>query len=179
MAGFLLSCLYLCYAVFNKVAVNHQVEKTLQEQQIPYTAFITKPTAFNTWLWYIIAQAEGGYYIGYRSVFDDKDYSTPFVYYPKNEALLPSGDSSEVVRQLKTFADGHYTVESHGDSLFFNVPRFGRIAGWDKTDTDFMFHYYLNKGFDNTLVMQRGRMREWNMKTMIRLVRRIRGVHME
>jgi inner membrane protein len=179
MAGSLLSAFYLVLAVSNKAAVDQQVEQTLQEQQIPYTAFVTKPTAFNTWLWYVMVPAEEGYYIGYRSVFDDKDYPTPFEYYPKKEYLLPSGDASGDIDRLKTFADGHYTVEQHGDSLFFNVLRFGRIAGWDQEDTDFTFHYYLNEGFDNALVMQRGRVREWNFGTMIRMMRRIKGVQGE
>src|SRR5690554_116542 len=177
-AGILLPCFYLAYAFFNKASVNLQVEKTLREQQIPYTGFITKPTAFNTWLWYIMVPTEDGYYIGYRSVFDDKNYPTPFKYFPKNENLLPSPSSVEMSR-LKTFAEDHYTVEQHGDSLFFNIPRFGRIAGWDQADTDFTFHYYLNEGYDNTMVMQRGRVREWNRDTMIRMIRRIKGEHME
>lgn len=178
IAGLILPCFYLIYAIFNKVAINDQVEKTLQEQQIPYSTFTTKPTVFNTWLWYIFSSAEDGYYIGYRSVFDDTDYPTPFVYYPKNEDLLLSPNSLELSR-LKSFADGHYTVEQHGDSLLFNVLRFGRIAGWDRTDTNFTFHYYLNEGSDNTLVMQRGRMQEWNADTMIRMMRRIKGETMD
>src|SRR5690554_1385619 len=83
--GFTLSFCYLIYAMFNKVSVNQQVESDLREQQIPFTAFITKPTAFNTWLWYILVPAKNGYYIGYRSVFDDKDYTSPMAFYPKNE----------------------------------------------------------------------------------------------
>lgn len=178
LAGILLSCFYLIYAIFNKASINRQVEKTLREQQLPSVSFITKPTAFNTWLWYIIVPVAEGYYIGYRSVFDEKDDPTPFHYYPKNEHLLPLPHSLEVTR-LKSFADGHYTVEQHDDSLYFNVLRFGRIAGWDQEDTDFTFHYYLNEGFDNTTVMQRGRLREWNLGTMIRMVRRIKGVEVE
>lgn len=179
VVGLLLPCLYLIYAVSNKLAVNRQIERTLEVQQIPYTTFITKPTAFNTWLWYVIVPAEDGYHIGYRSVFDDKNHLTSFEYFPQNEHLLPSEDASEEVMHLKIFADGHYTLEEHGDSLLFNVLRFGRIAGWDQGDSHFTFHYYLNEGFDNTLVMQRGRLREWNLSTMIRLVRRIKGVEVE
>lgn len=178
-AGCLLSAFYLIYAVYNKAAVNEQVEQSLQEQEIPYTSFITKPTAFNTWLWYVLVPTEEGYYIGYRSVFDPEEYLTPFEYYPQNEHLLPFQETSVEIARLKIFADGHYTVEQHGDSLLFNVLRFGRIAGWEQRDTDFTFHYYLNEGFDNTLVMQRGRLREWNFDTMIRLILRIKGVEVE
>lgn len=179
LAGILLPVGYLIYAVSNKLSVNRQVERVLKEQQIPHHDFITKPTAFNTWLWYVLVPAEEGYYIGYRSVFDAEEDITPFEYYPQNRYLLASRETSADIDRLKIFADGHYTVEQHGDSLLFNVVRFGRIAGWDQEDTDFTFHYYLNEGFDNTTVMQRGRLREWNLGTMIRLIRRIKGVEVE
>ena len=179
MIGTFLPVCYLFYAVTNKVSVTRQVERALKEQQIPHANFITKPTAFNTWLWYVLVPAEEGYYIGYRSIFDAEEYLTPFVYYPQNGNLLASQETSADIDRLKVFADGHYTVEQHGDSLLFNVVRFGRIAGWDQGDTDFTFHYYLNEGFDNTTVMQRGRLREWNFDTMIRMIRRIQGVEVK
>lgn len=177
--GLLLPCFYLVYAVSNKFAVNRQVERTLEAQQIPHTTFITKPTAFNTWLWYILVPTPDGYYIGYRSVFDDEHYPTHFDFFPRNEHLLPSADALEEVRHLKIFADGHYTLERQGDSLLFNVLRFGRIAGWDQRPSHFTFHYYLNEGADNTMVMQRGRLREWNPGTMSRLISRIKGLELE
>ena len=139
--------------------------------------FFTKPTAFNTWLWYIVAPVDSGYYIGYRSVFDRASYVTPFVYYPQNQALLRTVDTSQQVplENLITFADRTYTVEARSDTLVFNVIRFGRIAGWRDRPTQFTFQYYLNPGFDNALVVQRGRLKEWRWQVFRDMYERIRG----
>src|SRR5690606_11289042 len=51
LAGILLPVFYLIYAISNKLSVSRQVQRVLKEQQIPDNNFITKPTAFNTWLW--------------------------------------------------------------------------------------------------------------------------------
>ena len=77
--------LYLAYGAANKTTVDHQVEKALAAQPIPATTFKTKPTAFNTWLWYVVAPVDSGYYIGYRSVFDSKDYARPWYITLKTE----------------------------------------------------------------------------------------------
>ena len=43
-----------------------------------------------------------------------------------------------------------------GDSVVFNDLRFGQIIVSDNPKVKFVFHYYLNKASDNTLVMQQG-----------------------
>lgn len=171
----LLSGLYLVYAVANKMRVNHQVEKSLQAQGLPHTFFISKPTAFNTWLWYIMVPAGKGFYIGYRSVFDSRHYVTPFEYFPQNKELLLLAENREAEKRLQTFSDGYFTVERRNDTVLVNVLRFGRIAGWEEKDKGFIVQFYLNPGFDNSTVMQRGRLREYNRETMRGLYRRIQG----
>ena len=174
-AAFILPCLYLGYAVFNKLSVSGHIERSLEAHGIVHDRFQTKPTAFNTWLWYVMVPADSGYYIGYRSVFDSKNYVTPLEYFPKNQHLIAAKDTSDVVQNLVSFSDDYYTIENRNDSLIFNVLRFGRIAGWDVYPSEFTFQYYLDEGFDNSLMVQRGRLREWNRETFKRMYHRIRG----
>ncbi len=176
IAGLILPCFYLIYSVSNKDFVDEEVSKSLTEQKINIAGFITTPTPFNTWLWYIMVPTDSGVYIGYRSVYDAKNYVTPFAFYPKNEQLLASRENSKDVIILKKFADSIYTIEKNNDSLIFNIPRFGRIAGWDKNPTMFNFQFYLNDGFDNTLVIQRGRAKELDRHIFTRMYYRIRGI---
>lgn len=176
IAGLILPCFYLIYSVSNKDSVDEQVSKSLAKQEIQNAGFITTPTPFNTWLWYIMVPTDSGVYIGYRSVYDAKNYVTPFTFYPKNEQLLLSGENSKDVTYLKKFADSIYTIENINDSLIFTVPRFGRIAGWDENPTTFNFQFYLNDGFDNTLVIQRGRAKELDRKIFTRMYYRIKGI---
>src|SRR5690606_36147351 len=151
------------------------IERSLEAHGIVNDRFQTKPTAFNTWLWYVMVPADSGYNIGYRSVFDSKNYVTPLEYFPKNQHLIAAKDTSDVVQNLVSFSDDYYTIENRNDSLIFNVLRFGRIAGWDVYPSEFTFQYYLDESFDNSLVVQRGRLREWNRETFKRMYHRIRG----
>ena len=176
VAGLILPCIYLIYSVSNKDAVDEQVSKSLAKQEIQNAGFITTPTPFNTWLWYIMVPTDSGVHIGYRSVYDAKNYVTPFTFYPKNEQLLFSRENSKDVIYLKKFADSIYTIEKNNDSLIFTVPRFGRIAGWDNKPGTFNFQYYLNDGFDNTLLIQRGRAKELDRNIFIRMYYRIKGI---
>lgn len=176
IAGLILPCFYLIYSVSNKDFVDENVSKSLVKQNIQNAGFITTPTPFNTWLWYIMVPTDTGVYIGYRSVYDTKNYVTPFTFYPKNEQLLSSRENSKDVINLKKFADSIYTVEKNNDSLIFTVPRFGRIAGWDNKPTTFNFQFYLNDGFNNNLVIQRGRVKELNKKIFARMYYRIKGI---
>lgn len=179
IAGLLLPCFYLIYAVSNKDSVDKQVSSSLAQQKIPNSGFITTPTPFNTWLWYIMVPADSGVFIGYRSVYDAKNYVTPFTFYPKNEQLLSGRENSKDVIYLKKFADSIYTIEKNHDSLIFTVPRFGRIAGWDKIPGSFNFQYFLNDGFDNTLLIQRGRAKEMEREIFNRMYYRIKGIGKE
>ncbi|MEO6681451.1 MAG: metal-dependent hydrolase [Ginsengibacter sp.] len=173
--GLILPCLYLIYAFSNKNSIHDHISKSLESQQIPVTNFVTTPTVFNTWLWYIMAPVDSGVYIGYRSIYDDENYVTPFEFFPKNEHLLSTIDSTEDIVFLKKLADGNYTFEQAHDSLIFNVPRFGRIAGWDSISTGFNFQFYLNEGYDNNLLIQKGRAKEINSKTFTKMINRIKG----
>ena len=168
--------LYLFCAIFNKIWVKKQVEKSLQAKRISFKSTIITPTSFNTLLWYIVAATDSGYMVGYRSVFDRNSFLTPFKYYPKNEQLLQGVDKTVNVKRLLTFADNYYTIQHLGDTLAFNVLRFGQVLGWqDDPKVHFAFEYFLNPSYDNTLVVQRGRFKGWNRKTLIKMYQRIKG----
>ena len=84
-------------------------------------------------------------------------------------------DNTKQVKELLQFADHYYTVENRNDSLIFNVLRFGQVFGWHNQEAKFIFRYYLNPGFNNKLVIQRGRFTGWNNKSLTALYYRIKG----
>jgi inner membrane protein len=79
------------------------------------------------------------------------------------------------VGYLLRFAEGYYTIERWGDTLVFNVPRFGEMRGWDDPGARFVFHYYLNDPGHNGMVVQRGRLAGWDRKAWRDFIRRIAG----
>ncbi len=172
--GLILSTLYLGYALTNKYFAEHEAKGILKKNNISYQRFFTTPTPLNTWLWFVVAEVDSGYHIGYRSVFDKTD-SMPLTYVPRNEHLLQGWQGDHALQQLKKFSQGYYTVEHYSDTLVFNDLRFGQITGWYNPNARFAFHYYLNSPEENLLVMQRGRFANWNEETVRALLTRIQG----
>lgn len=172
--GLGVSALYLGYCLVNKSITDTHVKKILQKQQIRYTQYMSTPAPLQNWLWYIAAGDEKGYYIGYHSVFDRKDEMT-FRYFPRNDSLLAPLKDNVELHQLTRFSQGFYTAEKRNDTLIFNDLRFGQVIGWHNPEERFAFHYYLGKGYDNRLVVQRGRFEKWDKTTILSLIKKIKG----
>jgi inner membrane protein len=170
----ILSCtFYLGYCLVNKAVIDRDVRNSLSEQNIKYDQYFTTPTALNSWLWFVVAGNDSGFYIGHRSVFDRHDVNLRFV--PRNEYLLDEAEDHESVQKLKRFSQGFYTAELWQDTLVFNDLRFGQIRGWDRPDGKFVFHYFLRDSTDNHLVVQRGRFAGWDRGVANSLLTRIKG----
>jgi len=188
--GLVLSSIYLCFCLVNKWRIDRVVEGQLRQQAIRYDRFFTTPTPLNSLLWYVVAaDSKGDEYTGYRSVFDAPGRPIVFRLRPRGGSLMRgAGDGmvqagSGVVEQgggrdvgyLLRFAEGYYTIERWGDTLVFNVPRFGEVRGWDDPGARFVFHYYLNDPGHNGMVVQRGRLAGWDRKAWGDFIRRIAG----
>jgi len=172
--GLGMSSLYLIYCLLNKYQINRDVKSILEKQQISYTRYFTTPAPLQNWLWYVVAGNDRGYYVGFRSLFDSKK-KIDFHYFPQNDSLLKPILSHEDLHKLIRFSQKFYTVERWGDTLVFNDLRFGQVIGWQDLRRRFVFHYFLEQGGNNKLVVQRGRFEGWNLQTMESLVKRIRG----
>lgn len=173
-AGLGISTLYFMYCIVNKIKTDTDIRDMLNRQAVPYNRYFTTPTPLNNWLWYIVAETDSSYAIGYYSVFDSKQ-QIALHYFPKNEQLLAPVANHEETNHLIRFSKGYYTVERKSDTIVFNDLRFGQMVGWYQPNEEFVFHYYLQKKADNKLVVQRGRFAHWTMATTASLIRRIRG----
>jgi inner membrane protein len=172
--GMLLPGLYLCYSLYNKSTVELAVKKNAMDQHIAYRRHFTTPTALNNLLWFVVLEDSTGFYTGHRSVFDG-DAPLAFTFFPRNDSLLAPMADHEEITQLKTFSQDYYTIEHWGDTLVFNDLRFGQMAGWKDHQAHFVFHYYLDHGKDNKLVVQRGRFAGWDRDVLRSLWAHIRG----
>jgi inner membrane protein len=168
------STLYLAYAFYNKSVIERDVKAALFNRRLPYSRVLTTPAPFNNWLWYYAAEADSGYYIGYRSVLDTLVIAD-LHYFPRQSALLESVKDQQALKKLLRFSQGYYTVENQHDTLVFNDLRFGQVAGWSNPHGNFAFHYYLDYPEANLLVVQRGRFQNWNRKTIGEFIHKIEG----
>jgi inner membrane protein len=172
--GLGISMLYLGYSIINKWAINNDVKKALDERKISYSRYFTTPAPLQNWLWFVVAGNDSGYHVGYRSVFDSrKDIS--FSYFPRNNSLIDSLKDDNDLRTLIRFSQQFYTIEKWGDTLVLNDLRFGQVAGWSDPAQHFAFHYFLNKDYNNSTVVQRGRLATWNREGLKSLITRIKG----
>lgn len=174
LAGIMGSAAYVLYAISNKISVNTDVKANLREQGLTSVDYLLTPTPFNSLLWFIAIKDTNGYYIGYHSVLNRKE-KIDLEYYPRNDSLLNYVHDSHEVNTLLRFAQGYYTVEKRNDTLIFNILRFGQTIGADNSREKFAFYYFLDCPGANELVVQRGRFKNWNRRSIHDFIRRIRG----
>lgn len=172
--GLGISAIYLLYCLGNKYVIDRDVKEILQKQQITYTRYFSTPAPLQNWLWYIVAGNDSGYHVGFRSLFDSKK-EIRFQYFPRNDSLLDPVKDHEDLQKLIRFSQQFYTVEMWKDTLVFNDLRFGQIIGWYDPHQHFVFHYFLQLPEENTLVVQRGRFKNWDKETFLALVKRVKG----
>jgi inner membrane protein len=172
--GLGMSFVYLSYCIVNKLKIDSDVRDVFARQHITHTRYFTTPAPLQNWLWFVVAENDQGYYVGYRSLFDSKRI-IPFEYFPRNDSLIAPIKSSEEIQHLIRFSQQFYTSEKYGDTLVFNDLRFGQVIGWKDPKEKFAFHYYISYPQENTLVVQRGRFAKWDWEVVQSLLNRIRG----
>jgi|SRR5450631_621645 inner membrane protein len=173
-SGLILCSLYLLYCLANKYKIDGDSRQSLVRRSIHFNRYFSTPAPFNSWLWYIVAETDSGFYIGYRSVFD-KSNQIDFRFILKNDSLLKPFYRQRDLQQLVRFSQGYYTAESSMQGIVFNDLRFGQMMGWQYPGAPFVFHYYLQEPGANRLVIQRGRFANWNRETVRFYLSRILG----
>ena len=172
--GLIIPFLYLLYSLANKLYVTAETEKILAAQNINYNKLLITPAPLQTWLWFIAAGNDSGFYTGYRSVFD-KQPSLELHFKPQNNNLIHLVKEPDQLNKLIRFSQGFYTIEQRKDSMVFYDLRFGQIIGWQNPLEHYVFYYYLQPDVDNTLVVQRGRFAKWDRQSFKSFLHRIKG----
>lgn len=169
-----ISSFYMITCFVNKLIMDNRVEKTFALAGLSPKQYFTSPTPLNNLLWYVVAESDSGFYIGYSSVFD-RNTLIDLEYFPQNNSLLKGVSNQDEVAKLKRFSQGYYTIEKVEEVVVLNDLRFGQIAGWDNPKAKFVFYFFLEKPDMNLLVVQRGRLTGWNKKSLKTFVKRIQG----
>ncbi len=143
--GIIVSSLYLGWTFYNKSKVNKIMEKTLADQNIPYTRYMTGPTILNNLLWSGTAETESSFYTGQYS-FYDKEQKFKLYEIPKNHNLLNYKSDDEVVNTLKWFSNDYYSVMRRKDGLLqINDMRYGTFDGKDVNEDSYIFRFVVDK----------------------------------
>lgn len=172
--GLIISTFYVFHAVVNKFTIERKLDKALLAQSMGTGNRLTTPTLFNNWLWYVVAESDSGFHIGYTSVFGEKE-EIDFTHFNRNEYLLTKINDKPSVDKLKRFSQGFYVLTNERDTVCFNDLRFSQIAGWHNPRAPFVFHYYLQYPEANKFVLQRGRFTGWNKEVTHSFLEHMRG----
>ncbi len=107
LIGFTLSFFYIFVALTSQAYIQKSTVYTLLEQNIAFDNYKVSPTPLNTFLWRIIVRFDGGYKIGYMSIFDENK-NIEFTTYKSLDAL--NLDDNTHVRKIKHFANGFFKI---------------------------------------------------------------------
>jgi inner membrane protein len=172
--GMSLSFLYLGYCVVNKFHADERFRQEVENQHIQPTDYFTTPAPLQNWLWYAVAVSDSGFTVAYFSLLDKKKKMN-FHYFNSNQQLYTEVKDHESLQQLIRFSKGFYLIQKRNDSLIFNDLRFGQILGWRYPNNDFVFHYNLQHDANNKLIIQKGRMMNWNIDEFRFYLKRVAG----
>lgn len=172
--GLTIPFLYLAYGVANRQYIHREVNQILATKNIKAKRLLLTPAPLQSWLWFIAADVDSGYWVGYRSVFD-RSRENDFHFFSRNLSLEDSVKDEIAMRKIMQFSQDWYTLEKHADTIFVTDLRFGQVIGWQEPQERFAFYYYLQPEIDNTLVVQRGRFARWDRQSLRSLVERIKG----
>lgn len=176
ITSFILCAAYIGLCIINKTIVDNKVRDVAQQKGITWKRYFSTPTPLNNMLWFVVLEGEKGYHVGHRSIFDKGIDTSTLHYFPRHEEFLEPIEDMEDVNRLVRFSQGYYTIDRWDSTLVFNDLRFGQMLGWQNPQARFVFHYYLQKPDDNSLVIQRGRFTDWDKKAVLMLLRRIGGL---
>ncbi len=152
-AGLILSTAYLGLTLVHKQAAEANFAAALERQQIPVSRMMTCPTPLNSILWCAVAETEGGFHVGFYSLFDSDD-DIEFQFIPRSEELLGDLKDEYAVERLIWFADGYYCVRPHTDGVLLHVMKFGKL-NFLETEDAYAFAYLVRREENPGIVVER------------------------
>lgn len=174
--GLIISSTYLVFTFFNKITINRQFLHALEKNGIVAEGMLTTPTPLNNILWYDLAKYRNGFYLGYRSLFDQSP-DMQLAYVPRNDSLLGDFKSNAGVQKLIRFSQGFYCItKSDSSGVDFHDMRFGQIDGWNHPDGNFVFTYHISEGKSNKVEINQGRFASVSGDAFHSLIERIKGI---
>ncbi|MGH1429047.1 MAG: metal-dependent hydrolase [Arenicella sp.] len=140
--GATLSCSYLLWSLMAQAIQTERFQAGLQKQGIDARQSLTLPMPLNTMLWKNITMVEGGYWVSFRSIFDEENTPLQSEFFRSNQQVLEPLLESEAVQKLTFFTKGFYQVVERDGEVWFSDLRMGGFG-------NFVFNF--NVGFRDQL----------------------------
>ncbi|MEQ9425973.1 MAG: metal-dependent hydrolase [Cyclobacteriaceae bacterium] len=173
--GLVISHLYLCITIFNKLYVDSIVIENIEEEQIVAKRFMTSPSPFNNILWWALIEKEDEFLVGYISLLDSQN-NIEFKSIDKGHNLISGLKPNAQIEVLEKFTKGYFVVKPSGNNLIFNDLRFGTVAGWFDLSKDYIFSFDIQEINGNIYVKRRPAIRDLSKEDFNRLLTRLKGI---
>lgn len=175
ITGLSISSLYLMLTIVNKMIVNSKFEDALAKQGIEYSRYTTKPTPFNSILWFVTAESRDGYHMGHYSLLD-KDDNITFQYISKQHELLDSLPASDELETLLHITNGYFRIEQESANKFvLHDLRLGQMMDYKTGTGKFVFSFYIDRVDNDLEITQKPTEREIERDMFVTLWRRMLG----
>lgn len=177
--GLVVSTSFLGLTLFNQFLMERAFVKEAKRQKIEMKAIETRPAPLQNILWTANIETEGGYYIGYRSFFDQTD-EISFSFHRKNHELLEPFLQDEELKRLLFITKGWYAVKKLADKKYLiDDLRFGLVDGLTNTHDRFVFSYEMTRTPKGNLLFEQLQYKfgkDVGEKTFSQLWERIKGI---
>ncbi len=141
--GLGISTSYLMLAIGMKFVASAGFEADLARRSVNSQRRIETPTPFNILLWRSVVDCGDDYWIGYRSVFENRTTPVRWTIYPKSKAAMSGMEKMREVRTLENFSDGWWIARPHAQGAWLADVRFCEMRRWGdkKTMVDSRFPF--------------------------------------
>lgn len=127
-SAILLSALYLCFAIINKISIEHKVKSYLDSINVDYDKILTTPLPLTNLVWLVIVEDEDGFFsANYNFINKHVNYAK---YFSKNYHLAEKFDKNTEFMRLVRFSKGFYCLsrgENNEEIIFYDL----RFASFD------------------------------------------------
>ena len=130
IVGIAVSCVYLTWSLVAQATQANYFETALQEKGINTQKSLTLPTPLNTLLWKNITMAENGYWVSFRSIFDDKDAPLQIQFFSSENDKIEQIAETESVKRLQAFTKGFYQIRELDDGIWMSDLRMGGFGNF-------------------------------------------------
>lgn len=152
--GLIISSSYLFASVIFKLYADSVFEGYLNEEDISYSQFESRPTPLNTILWTANIEREKDFLISYYSFFDEDKNLVTKAFLKNHELLYPYRNDSDI-EKLIFLTKGYYILEAKEDAIWMHDLRFGLLDGFYEGKDEFVFTYIIEPKEDGLLIHQK------------------------
>lgn len=155
--GLLVAFFYAVWSLSAQNIARQKFNEALSEQNLKVSRQVTSAGPFTTFLWRHIAEAPGGFLLGYWSCFDDGNQEIQFQFIPQNKKIVEDIRPTDSFQAIEWFSKGWWFAVASGPETVRVVDlRFSEIPSaitqpYRQWQWPFSWSFHLNSPQADTL----------------------------